>query len=85
MTNRWFPNPQAIECDLLLAADGQTLRTVQLPVVPRVGDELELDLSGDPADGRLYRVVGVRYHVRPRKLTMRDDLFGVALFLEPVG
>ena len=85
MTNRWFPNTQSIECDLLLAGDGQSLRTVQLPAVPRVGDELELDLSADPAEGRLYRVVGVRYHVRPRKLTMRDDLFGVALFLELVG
>ena len=47
MTKRWFPNTQAIECDLVLVSSGRALRTVLLP--------------------------------------MRDDLFGVALFVEPVG
>jgi hypothetical protein len=33
----------------------------------------------------LYRVVRVRYHVRPRRITLRDDLFGVSVFVEPAG
>jgi len=82
LTSRWFQNTQAIECDLVLEVDGQTLRTVQLPIVPRVGDEILLDLPNDPVGGRVFRVVRVRYGIRPRRITMRDDLFGVAVFLE---
>jgi hypothetical protein len=78
-----MPNFQALECDLITAASGQTLCTVQLPGVPRVGDEIDVDAQA-AADG-LYRVVGVRYHVRPRKFTTRDDLFGVSVFVEPAA
>jgi hypothetical protein len=85
MSRRWFQNIQAIDCDLVLEADGQMLRTVQLPVVPQVGDEVELDVAGPGVAGGLYRVVRVRYHVRPRRLTMRDDLFGVSVFVAPAG
>jgi hypothetical protein len=85
MSRSWFQNIHAIDCDLVLEADGHVLRTVQLPVVPQVGDELELDLGGRGASGRLYRVVRVRYHVRPRRITMRDDLFGVSVFVEPAS
>ena len=85
MSRRWFQNIQAIDCDLVLEADGRALRTIQLPVVPHVGDELELDVAGQGAAGQLYRVVRLRYHVRPRRITMRDDLFGVSVFVEPAG
>ncbi len=85
MSRRWFQNIQAIDCDLVLAATGQVLRTIQVPVVPHAGDELELDVAGAGDGGLLYRVVRVRYHVRPRRITMRDDLFGVSLFVEPAG
>jgi hypothetical protein len=84
MSHRWFPNVQAIDCDLVLESNGEVLRTVSVPVVPRVGDELELDISGQRG-GALYRVVRVRYHLRPRRITMRDDLFGVSVFIEPAG
>jgi hypothetical protein len=77
-------NFQSIECDVL-TADGRALCTVQLPVIPRVSDELDIDLGGRAAGDGLYRVVRVRYHVRPRKFTTRDDLFGVSVFVEPVG
>jgi hypothetical protein len=85
MSRRWFQNTQAIDCDLVLEANGQVLRSVQMPVVPHVGDELELDLAEQGAAGPLYRVVRVRYHVRPRRITIRDDLFGVSVYLEPAG
>jgi hypothetical protein len=85
MSRRWFQNVQAIDCDLVLAADGRVLRTVQMPVVPRVGEELELDVVGQGGPAVLYRVVRVRYHVRPRRITVRDDLFGVSVFVEPAG
>ena len=83
MSRRWFQNIHAIDCDLVLEASGAVLRTIQLPVVPHVGDELELDLGGRGDAGPLYRVVRVRHHVHPRRITMRDDLFGVSVFLEP--
>ena len=85
MSRRWFQNIQAIDCDLVLEGSGQVLRTVQLPVVPHVGDELDLDLAEHGGGGALYRVLRVRYHVRPRRLTMRDDLFGVTVFVAPAG
>jgi hypothetical protein len=85
MSRRWFQNIQAIDCDLVLQASGELLRTVQMPVIPQVDDELELDLAGAGAAAPLYRVVRVRYHVRPRRMTMRDDLFGVSVFIEPAG
>ena len=85
MSRRWFQNIQAIDCDLVLEADGQVLRTIQMPVVPHVGDELELDIPGRGGAGPLYRVVRVRYHARPRRITLRDDLFGVSVFVEPAG
>ena len=77
---------QPFECDLVNDADGRTLRTVNLPAVPRVGEELDLDLGGaGGASDRLYRVVRVRYHVRPRKVVRADDLFGIAVFVAPAG
>jgi hypothetical protein len=85
MSRRWFQNIQAIDCDLVLAANSQLLRTVQMPVVPQVGAELELDVAGQGDSAHLYLVVRVRYHVRPRRVTMRDDLFGVSVFVEPAG
>lgn len=81
-----MPSLQPFECDLVNAADGQTLRTVNLPVVPRVGDELDLDLGGHGGStDRLYRVIRVRYHLRPRKIVRSDDLFGIAVYVEPAS
>ena len=83
--SRWFQNILAVDCDLVLDSNSQVLRTVQMPVVPHVGDELELDLGGRGAVGQLYRVVRVRYHVRPRRISMGDDLFGVSVYIAPAG
>jgi hypothetical protein len=85
MSPGWFQNIEAIDCDLVLEANGQVLRTIQMPVIPHVGDELELDLAGQGDAGPLYSVVRVRYHVRPRRTNMRDDLFGVSVFVQPAG
>ncbi len=82
--SHWFQNIHAIDCDIVLHANGELLRTVQMPIVPRVGDDLDLDLGGKGA-GILYHVVAVRHHVRPRRITMRDDLFGVSVFVELTG
>ena len=64
----------------------EVLVTLSLPVVPRVGEELDLDLTGarSAADG-VYVVRAVRYHARPRKLTRSGDLFGVRLIVRPVA
>jgi hypothetical protein len=77
---------QPIECDVVVAGAGEVLVTLSLPVVPRVGEELDLDLVGarGAAEG-FYRVVAVRYHMRPRKVTRSGDLFGVRLTVEPVA
>ncbi len=85
MSHRWFPNGRSIDCDLVLASSGQVLQTLHVPVVPRVGDELEVDEPERPGRGPLYRVVRVRYHSRPGRLTMRDDLYGVSVLVEPAG
>jgi hypothetical protein len=76
-----MPSTAPIECDLINAADGQKLRTVKLSVVPQTGDELDLDFVGDQQG--IYRVVQVRYHIRPRKLVRTDDIIGVSIFIEP--
>ena len=72
-----------IECDVIDATSDEKLRTVVLPLVPRIGDELDLDLGERGAGDGLYRVVRVRFHVRPRKLVRTDDLFGVAIYVTP--
>jgi hypothetical protein len=78
-----MPSAAPIECDLINAADGQKLKTVRLAVVPHVGDELDLDFGeGQQA---VYRVDGVRYHIRPRKLVRTDDVIGVSIFVGPAA
>lgn len=76
-----MPSVAPIECDIVEAARGETLRTVRLSVVPRVGEELDLDLDRQHASG-VYRVVRIRYHVRPRALVRTDDLLGISVFVE---
>lgn len=71
-----------IECDLILEGGGK-LRTVQLSAVPRVGDELDIDL-GTEHQG-MYRVVRVLYHIRPRKLVRTDDIIGISVFIAPAA
>ena len=53
---------------------------------PRVGEEVDLDLTGarSGAEG-VYVVLAVRYHVRPRTFTRDGDLFGVRITLRPLG
>lgn len=77
-----MPSPAPIECDIVDTADGHTLRTVRLSVVPRIGEELDLDLDRQRTGGDLYRIVRIRYHVRPRALVRTDDLLGISLFVE---
>lgn len=74
-----MPGIASIECDLINAVDGQKLRTVRLSVVPRIGEELDLDF-GENQRG-ILRVVQVRYHIRPRKLVRTDDIIGVSVFV----
>jgi hypothetical protein len=76
-----MPATGPVECDLINAADGQKLRTVRLSAVPQVGDELDLDLGKDQQS--VYRVVRVRYHIRPRMLVRTDDIIGVSIFIAP--
>jgi hypothetical protein len=76
-----MPSIAPIECDLINAADGQKLRTVKLSAVPQTGDELDLDFGGDGQG--VYRVVRVRYHIRPRKLVRTDDIIGISIFVAP--
>ena len=78
-----MPGMASIECDLINAADGQKLRTVRLSIVPRPGEDLDLDF-GDDQQG-VFRVMPVRYHVRPRKLVRMDDLIGVSIFIAPAS
>ena len=80
-----MPPSASLECDLVDARTQMKLRTVNLPIIPRVGEELDLDLGGKTSGEGLYRVVSVRYHFRPRKLVRMDDLFGVSLYLEPAS
>jgi hypothetical protein len=69
----------AIECDLINVSDGERLRTIRMSVLPRAGDELDLDFGEDQQ--AIFNVVQVRYHVRPRKLVRMDDLIGVSIFI----
>jgi hypothetical protein len=74
-----MPGLASIECDLINAADGQKLRTVRLSVVPRSGEEVDLDFGEDQQG--VFSVVQVRYHIRPRKLVRTDDVIGVSIFV----
>ena len=74
-----------IECDLIDPASGTNVRTVNLSVIPRVGEELALNLGGQGGGEGLCRVVAVRYHLRPRKVVRTDDLFGVSLYIAPAS
>lgn len=75
-----------IECDIILAESGERIVTLSLPVVPRAGEELDLDLAGARgSSGEYYRVIGVRYHARPRRLTISNDLFGVRIIVEKMA
>lgn len=78
-----MPAIAPIECDLINAADEQKIRTVRMSTVPQVGDELDLDFGSDQQ--ALFRVVQVRYHIRPRKLVRTDDIIGVSIFIEPAA
>ena len=69
------------ECDIIDSTDYRTLRTIHLSTIPRVGEELDLDLGKKPGGG-VYLVVRIRYHVRPRALVRTDDLFGVSIFVD---
>lgn len=77
-----MPSSAPIECDIVDATSGEKLRTVRLSAVPRVGEELDLDFSRQQAGGGIYRIVRVRYHVRPRALVRTDDLLGISVFIE---
>lgn len=78
--------PQPIECDVVLEDSDSVLLTVALPVVPRVGEELDLDLGDARStnDG-VYLVCAVRYHLRPRRLTVNGALFGTRVVVRRLG
>ena len=78
-----MPSLAPVECDLVDVSSGEKLRTVRLPLIPRIGEELDLDL-GNRGNSGIHRVVRVLYHVRPRKLVRTDDLFGLSIYIEPV-
>ena len=75
-----MPSLAPVECDLIDASTAEKLHTVRLSVIPRVGEELDLDLGRE--NSAVYRVVRVLYHVRPRKLVRMDDLFGASIYIE---
>jgi hypothetical protein len=75
----------SFECDIIDTASDAKIRTVHVAWVPRVGEEMHLDIGErDAADG-IYRVTRVLYHVRPRKLVKVDDMLGVSLYVERIG
>lgn len=74
-----------IEVDLIDAPSGEKLRMVHIAAIPRVGEEMVLDLGEREGQQFLYRVVRVLYHVRPRKIVRTDDLIGIALYVERLG
>jgi hypothetical protein len=78
-----MPASLPVECDILLEGSLELLLTVSLPTVPRVGEELDLDLGGGRAGEGIYVIRAVRYHLRPRRLTRAGDLFGVRLLVTP--
>jgi len=71
-----------LEVDLVDARTGATVRTVKLALVPRIGEEMHLDLGGRDRGEGVYRVVSVRYHLRPRMIVRTNDLFGITLYVE---
>ena len=71
-----------VECDLINASTAAKLHTVRLSVIPRVGEEMDLDVGGRESS-IIYQVVRVLYHVRPRKVVRTDDLFGVSIYIKP--
>ena len=77
-----MPSLAPVECDLIDIASEERLRTVRLSVIPRVGEEMEIDLGDRESLSGTYRIVRVLYHVRPRKLVRSDDLFGVSIYVE---
>lgn len=74
-----------LECDVIDAVTDEKLHTVSLAMVPRVGEELDVDSGGrDPRDG-VYRVARIRYHVRRRKIVRTDDLIGISVYVDRVS
>ena len=71
-----------LEVDLVDVITDATVRTVNLALVPRIGEQLYLDLGGQGSGEGVYRVVSVRYHLRPRMIVRTDDLFGITLYVE---
>ena len=76
-----MPATAPIECDLIDSIDSQKIRTVRMATLPSAGDEIDLDLGDDRQ--AVFRVVRLRYHVRPRKLVRTDDVIGVSIFIAP--
>lgn len=70
------------ECDIVDVRTDAKLHTISLQLVPRIGEEIDVDSGGrDPRDG-VYRVVRIRYHVKRRKIVKADDLLGISLYVE---
>ena len=82
---------RGMDCDIVNVADGAKVCSIRLSVMPRTGDVIDLDIGSPAAGGDLFRVVEVRYHVRPRKLAgvrwafRTDDLVGVSLYVTPAS
>jgi hypothetical protein len=77
---------QPIECDFVLEDSQEVLVTLSLTLVPRVGEEVDLDLTGSRQSREgIYVVCGVRHHLRPRRLTRTGDLFGVRVTVRPLA
>ena len=76
---------QPVECDIVHCESNAILITLALAVIPRVGEEIDLDIAGSPGADGVYEVVAVRYHMRPRKITRAGDLFGIRLLVRPVA
>ena len=77
-----MPSLRPFECDLIESSTNEKLRTVQLSVIPRVGEELDVDLGEREAASGIYRVARILYHLRPRKVVRTDDLIGISIYVE---
>ena len=50
-----MPPLSFVECDVVLSVNGETLCTLQLPVVPRLGEEIALDLLSESPNKNAHR------------------------------
>ena len=71
------------DCILVDATTQETLRTLLITLVPRIGEEIRLiDMPGSDSD-RVYRVTNVRYEIPDRQRLRLGNLDRVIVSVVP--